>query len=70
MLTAVTHRNLTSSWTRGHRNTEASQGILSGSESKTPMVIQNDLAKPEAGDCDEPKSFLLILLSALGTLPA
>jgi len=70
MLTAVVNRDLTSSWTRGIRNTETPQNTLVGTEKQMPVVIQNDLARPQATECDEPKAFLMILLGCLGTLPA
>jgi len=70
MLTAVANRNVTGSWMRGIRNAEVSQDVEFGHEGSAPLAVQNDLAKPEAIDCDEPRSFLSILLSVLGTLPA
>jgi len=66
MLTAVATRTVTGSWIRGIRHAEVSQGVEGG----TRLAVQNDLARPEASDCDEPRSFLSILLSVLGTLPA
>jgi len=70
MLTAVATRTVTGSWIRGIRHAEVSQGVEGGVEGGTRLAVQNDLARPEASDCDEPRSFLSILLSVLGTLPA
>lgn len=70
MLTTVDNRKLAGSWMRGIGNAEPSQAIDIGAEATAALAARNNLAKPEADECDEPRSFLNILLSVLGTLPA